>query len=791
MKQISLFFIFVTSCFVSIGQINHEVTINVEDVPMSHFIKTIEERSSFKFYYINSWIDSLKVSVNAEKKPIHEVLTTALRNSRLQFYIDGNKIILTDNTPILEGIDPGFFSINETDTDGLTNYSFRREYIPVAQVESKVENKIIEIGTKQATLKGNPTLVGYIKEKKTNEAISGAQIYVDKTSKGTSSNAAGFYSLTIPQGKFTLVIQYTGMNQERRNVILYSDGKLDVFMEEDVISLKEVVVESDRDANILNNQMGKSIIDMKSIKNVPKILGENDLLRVALTLPGVKSVGEGASGLNVRGGNADQNLMQLNEATIYNTSHFLGFFSVFNSDAIKTSELYKSGIPAQYGGRLSSIFDIQLKDGNQNKFSGTGGIGPVTAKLLIEVPVVNEKTSLVIGGRSTYSDWLLRQVPSSTVKNSSASFYDLVGRATHKFNENNSIAFSYYYSKDRFKLGNDSLFSYSNNMASLQWRSSFNHNLHSMLSITHSIYKYNIDFDKVPQNAFTLGFGIKESNVKWDFNYYKGAHKIDFGLQSKLYNLNPGFINASGNESIVKSNQVEPERGLESALYLADNIEITPKLSLYLGLRYSSFTALGARNIYSYSPDLPKDNSSVTDSTAYGHNESVHTYRGPEYRFSARYALAGLASVKISYNRTRQYIHMLSNTVSVSPTTTWKLSDTNVAPQLADQISLGFYKDIPNNSIETSVEIYYKWLDNVIDYKIGSELIMNKHIEQDILQGKGKAYGIEFLVRKKTGKLNGWVSYTYSRTFLKMNSQFMNEKINDGSYYPANYDKPH
>jgi CarboxypepD_reg-like domain/TonB-dependent Receptor Plug Domain len=791
-KQVGLILIFCGYCSLSKAQTRQElISVNLEKVPMAQFIKDIERKTSYKFYYLNSWIDSLIVNVNTENKSIREIITIALNGTKLQSYIDDNRIILTDNTPILVGIDPTFFSTSPTDSSSEANYSFRREYVPTVRTEAKVENKIIEIGLKQSTTKGSPTLVGYIKEKKTNEAISGAQIYIDKTTRGTTSNPAGFYSLSLPQGKYSLIVQYTGMNQEKREIILYSDGKLDISMEEDVISLKEVLVESERDANIANNQMGKSTIDMKSIKNVPKVLGENDILRVALTLPGVKSVGEGASGLNVRGGNADQNLMQLNEAPIYNSSHFLGFFSVFNADVIKTSELYKSGIPAQYGGRLSSIFDIQMKDGNQNKFSGTGGIGPVTARLTLEVPLKNEKTSIIFGGRSTYSDWILKQIPSSTLKNSSASFYDLVGRLTHKFNENNSIAISYYYSKDNFKLGNDSLFSYSNSLASLQWRSSFNRNLHSLLSVTHSEYAYNIDYEKVPQNAFNLGFGIKESNVKWDFNLYRGSHKIDFGLQSKLYDLNPGFINANGGGSLVKSDQVQLERGLESALYVGDNIEITPKLSVYLGLRFSSFTALGARNIYSYEAGRPKDNSTITDSTAYGNNQSVMTYQGPEYRFSARYSLPSQSSIKISYNRTRQYIHMLSNTVSVSPTTTWKLSDPNLLPQLGDQISLGYYKDFSNSSIEASAEVYYKWLDNVVDYKIGSELILNKHIEQDVLQGKGKAYGIEFLVRKKRGKLNGWLSYSYSRTFLQMDGQFDTEKINNGNYYPASYDKPH
>jgi CarboxypepD_reg-like domain/TonB-dependent Receptor Plug Domain len=786
-RKLFLFFLFTWPLLVHA----QDKVVPTGKISLVEFIKAIEDSTAYRFYYVADWIDSVAIPISGNSKDLHKVLQTGLTNTRIRFYIDDHKVVLTDNAPIVQRLDSTFFSRKLDFTKADIAYSFRKEDVPIDQVEKKTQDRTIEIGIKQMSSKKTPTLVGYVREKKSNEAISGAQVYLESMSKGTTTNAAGFYSITIPSGAYVLVVQFTGMNLEKRRILLYSDGKLDVAMEEDVISLNEVIVESEKDINISSNQMGKSILDMKSIKNVPKILGENDILQVALTMPGVKSVGEGASGLNVRGGNADQNLIQMNEATIYNTSHFLGFFSVFNSDVIKTTELYKSGIPAQYGGRLSSVLDIQMKDGNQNKFSGNGGIGPVTARLALEIPLVKERTSLILGGRTTYSDWILNQIPLSSLKNSRASFSDFVGRLTHKLNEHNSIALSYYHSTDQFKLGNDSLFSYSNNLVSLQWRTSFNRNLHALLSITRSEYAYHIDYQKIPQNSFNLGFDIKESNFKWDFNLYRGVHKIDFGLQSKLYNLNPGYINGKGSGSLVKEDRVEDESGLESALYASDNIEISPKLSLNLGLRFSSFTALGQRTILSYDRSLPRESSNVIDSIRYGKNQGIINYAGPEYRVSTRYTLPWQSSIKLSYNRTRQYIHMLSNTVSVAPLTTWKLSDPNIKPQVGDQISLGFYKDIQSKNIEMSAEAYYKWFDNVVDYKIGSELILNKNIEQDILQGNGKAYGIELFLRKKSGKLNGWVSYSYSRTFLRMNSEFDFEKVNNGNYYPANYDKPH
>ena len=395
----------------------------------------------------------------------------------------------------------------------------------------------------------------------------------------------------------------------------------------------------------------------------------------------------------------------------------------------------------------------------------------------------------MVGGRTTYSNWILEQLDNPNLKNSKASFYDVVGRLTHYVNEKNSIHLSAYYSKDKFNLSSDSLFSYHNLLGSFQWRHTGNKQ-QSTLSLTYSNYQYNLLYSAVPQNAFNLGFDIKESNFKWDFSKYLGKHTIDYGIQAKLYNLSPGTREKASDESIVEPKYLVKESGLENAIYLADNFEISPRFSVYGGIRYSIFSALGPADVYQYS-DGARDESTVTDTLSYNNGEIVKTYSAPEWRASLRYSLTNSTSLKASYNRTQQYIHMLSNTISVTPTNTWKLSDPTIKPQTGDQVSLGFYKNIKNNSIEASVEVYYKKIKNIVDYKIGSELLLNENIEMDVVQGQGKAYGAEFLLRKKTGKLNGWVSYTYSRTFIQMNSSVESERVNNGEYFPANYDKPH
>jgi hypothetical protein len=581
------------------------------------------------------------------------------------------------------------------------------------------------------------------------------------------------------------------MQTVSQKIDLVGNGKLDFMMEESVTQLREVIVESDVDLNVSSIQMGISKIDVRAMKNIPKVLGENDPLKVATTLPGVKTVGEGASGINVRGGHADQNLVILNEATIYNTSHFLGFFSVFNADAIRSFELYKSGIPVQHGGRLSSTFELLMRDGNQKKFSGQGGIGPITSHLTLEVPLIKDKTSIMFGGRTTYSNWIFRTITADAMKGTRASFSDFFTRITHNINDKNTLYLSLYASFDKFNLSSDTLFSYSNKLGSFQWRHVFNPDIDAVLSFTRSEYDYNMNYDRLPQDAFNLGFKVRESNAKIEFNHSREKHKFTYGVQAKLYELNPGFIEKGSDSSLVAARAIDAEKGVESALFLADNIDISAKFSVYAGLRYSSFSALGPRAVRVYAPGVPKSDDTVIDTLVYGDNSQIKTHHGPEYRFSLRYKLTEASSIKSSYNRTRQYIHMLSNTISVSPTDTWKLSDSNVMPQVADQVSIGYYRNLRGDVFEFSTEAYYKWIQNILDYKTGAVLLVNEDIEQQILQGNGKAYGLEFLLRKKSGKLTGWLGYSYSRTFIQLNGASTLERVNRGNYFPANYDKPH
>lgn len=789
MKSTILFSLFIIAGFISHAQ-NDALSVSYDRAPFTDLIRDIESKTKYRFYYADVWVDTVVVTATFTNAPTSAIVEKVLQNTLIHYYIVDNKIILTQNVQILDTIDTTLFEQYQNQDPSTWKYSFQRELIPEEKGEQR-ENSVAVIGIAGKTKSDVVLLSGYIKERKTGESIPGAAVFVPGSGKSTTTDQYGFYSLLLPLGPQTITVSFISMNDISQKVVLHSEGKLNLMMDEKITVLKEVMVLSDQGENVSNLQMGMSRIDMNAIKNVPKILGENDIFKVALALPGVKSVGEGSSGLNVRGGNADQNLVTLNEATIYNAVHFLGFFSVFNADAIKSFELYKSAIPAKFGGRLASIFDIQMKDGNQKKFAGQGGIGPITSHLTFEVPLKKDKTSLMFGGRSTYSDWILNKIPNDYIENSNASFYDFFTRITHNLNDKNSIYLSLYYSKDKYNLSSDSTFSYHNAIGSLQWRHLFSNEHTAVLTISQSNYKYNVMYETIPEYSFDLGFDIKETHLKWNFSYSKNRHQLEYGVDEKLYQLNPGYINRPSAESLVTEKVVDPEKGLESVLYVSDDIEFTPTLSVSVGLRYSLFSALGPGTVYQYDPNSPKNEQSIIDTVTYSENKVVKNYNGPEYRLSARYKLAENTSLKGSYNRTRQYIHMLSNTVSVSPTNTWKLSDADIAPQIGDQVSMGFYQDLRNKSIEFSVELYYKWLRNVIDYKTGSSLLLNENIEHDILQGNGKAYGIELLLQKKTGKLSGWIGYTYSRTLLQFDGDSPEETINGGEYFPANYDKPH
>jgi hypothetical protein len=637
---------------------------------------------------------------------------------------------------------------------------------------------------------GNVTISGYVTNKATKEPVAGATVFVQKFSAGTIVNAYGYYTLTLPRGIHLIKFSFVGMTEKNISLNLYGHGQMNVEMSPNTITLNEVIVSSQK-SNILQRfEVGAEKINITSFKLLPTTLGETDLLKSLNLIPGVKSVGEGSAGFNVRGGSADQNLILLYGTPVYNPSHFFGFFSSVNSDIIKDVTLYKGGIPSRYGGRISSVLDIISKEGNKEEFAGSAGISPITTHLTVEGPLIKDTLTYILSGRTTYSDWILGLIKNPDLHNSRASFYDLNGNITYNLNRKNALDISSYFSHDYFRFYTNTEYSYDNSIFALKFVHVFNNNLSSVFSINNSLYKYDITNQDVSTEAYILSHKINSTGLKADFNWSVERNEFNFGLDLNRYKIMPGSYHPASDSSLILPNIMEKERALEGALYIDDKIPLTSFLSANLGMRMSSFFSFGPQTVFRYVPNFTKSNSTITDTINYNSGKIVSKYAGPEFRASLNFRITDKNSIKINYNRTRQYLHLLSNTASISPTDTWKLCDYFLKPEIGDQFALGFYKIMFKNSFETSVEIYYKEIKNMVDFKGGSTLTMLDNIEQTMINVKGKAYGLELAVKKTGGKVRYSIGYTYSRAFVKSLGKFRDEIINSGNWYPANYDRP-
>jgi len=629
-----------------------------------------------------------------------------------------------------------------------------------------------------AIAQGMFTVSGYIRDAKTGEDLIGATVSVKELStRGSATNAYGFYSLTLPSGQYQVTTQYMGYDPQIRQVDLTRSCKIDFLLESHENALGEVVVTTQRkNDNITKLEMGVQKLDTKDIKNIPVLFGEKDILKTIQLLPGIKSAGEGSSGFNVRGGAVDQNLILLDEATVYNASHLMGFFSVFNSDAIKDISVYKGNEPAEYGGRLSSALDIKMNDGNDKKISVNGGIGLISSRLTIEGPLVKDKGSFIVSARRTYADLFLKLSKDTTFNQAQLYFYDFNAKANYKLDDKNRIYLSGYFGKDVLGLGSTFGINWGNATGTLRWNHLFSDRLFSNTSVIFSNYDYRINIT----NGIELNIisRIQDYSIKQDFQLYSGTNNtLKFGFNFIYHKIIPGIITAS---STVDLKTLTNKYALENAIYLSHQLTFSDKFSVEYGARVSAFSSLGPGNFYTYD-----SLGSPTDTTFYPKGKFVKNYVNIEPRATFNYILNQQSSVKASYSRNVQNLHLISNSTSGNPTDLWIPSSNNVKPEISDQVSLGYYRNFDDNLFEFSAEVYYKYLQNQIDYKNGAELNFNENIESQILFGSGRAYGLEVFLKKKYGRFNGWISYDLSRTERKFDA------INNGNYYPARQDRTH
>lgn len=625
------------------------------------------------------------------------------------------------------------------------------------------------------------TISGYVKDEKSGEALIGSSIYIKElTNVGTAANEYGFYSLTIPAGTYILVVQSFGYNLREVPLVLSNNVKMDFSLSEEVLEME--VVELDiqkKNENITQTQMGVEKLEMKEINKIPVLLGERDVLKSMQLIPGIKSAGEGNTGFYVRGGSADQNLILLDEAPVYNASHLLGFFSVFNSDAIKDVTIYKGGMPAEYGGRLSSVMDIKMNEGNNKKFGASGGIGLISSRLAVEGPIVKEKGSFNVYARRSYADIFLKLSPEEALRNSKLYFYDLNAKANYWINQNNRIFVSGYFGRDVLGFRDLFGFDWGNATGTVRWNHFYNDKLFSNTSLIFSNYSYKITVNFNDNDIFITS-KIRDYNLKQDFQYYASPRStLKFGLNTIYHKVVPGQITFSNLSGTTEEN-LNNKYAWENAAYISHDFKLNEKISFIYGVRFSAISVLGPGDFYSFN-----DNGEITDTTKYEAGKFVKTYFNPEPRLAASYVINSQHSVKASYGRTTQNLHLLSNSTSGSPTDLWLPSTNYIKPEICDQVSLGYFRNFKEDKYQFSTEVYYKNLQNQIDYKDGAQIIFNETVETELLIGKGRAYGIELFLKKKYGKFNGWIGYTLSRT----ERQF--DKINDGEYFPARQDRTH
>lgn len=750
------------------------------DLSFVDFVTTVESIYPVKFFYKQEWVGELKISHVAESTSLSRMLDELFAGTALYYFMEqSGNIIITKN-----------FAVKDSNTPADHNLFVAQDNTGNT-VSPGTAKGSVEIGNPNDRNKsGNVLLTGYITTADTKEPVPGVTLFVQKLSTGTISNEFGYYSLSLPRGQHMLQFSSIGMKEKVIHVNLFGPGEMPVEMSASITPLKEVVVTAEKSMTLQRFEVGVEKININSFKLLPTSLGESDILQSVLLIPGVQSVGEGAAGFNVRGGSADQNLILLNGSPVYNSSHLFGFFSAINADIIKDVTLYKGGIPSRFGGRISSVLDITTKDGSRNKFGGSAGVSPITTHLMVEGPIIKDALTYLIAARTTYSNWIFGLVQNESIQNSRAFFYDFNGKLTYDLNKNNKLDFSAYVSHDSFRFNSDTVYAYDNSIYSLKWRHFFNSRFFSMMSINNSSYHYDISSTRIPSEAFVHSHRINSTGFKADFNWFPESHEVNLGVDLTRYAVSPGQYFPAHDSSLVIPRTIEKEQAWEGAFYIDDKFTLSNFLSFQVGMRFSTFYALGPQTVMAYDPRFSKSESTITDTLYFKTGSIMEKYAGPEFRVALNLRITGKTSLKINYNRTRQYLHLLSNSTSISPTDSWKLSDYHIKPQIGDQVGAGFYRVMFNSSFELSAEIYYKRIRNMVDFKGGTNLIMNDDIEKDMVDVQGRAYGLELGLKKTNGKLRYSIGYTYSRTLIKSTGSFSEEVINGGDWFPANVDKP-
>jgi len=732
---------------------------------ISTFIRQAEANFPVDIFYKQEWIDTIQVRPTPGHRLI-DILKFSLLPS-------GFRVTVKDDYYIF--IFPDTDLIPELNLDPNQEAAKRIDWIILGNQENMIPDVPVAIS-------------GYVSDA-TGEAIPGVVINVDNTTTGTVTNPLGHYEILLTPGSYELTFSYLGFESEVKHIKLYTADNLSINLFEQTAVLEEVTVEEGSPQDrIKNTMMGKSDLSIYTINKMPAFLGQADVMKSLTILPGVNVTGESSSYLSVRGGNYDQNLILMNNIPIYNPSHLLGFFSVFNPDMVSKVSLYKGSIPSRYESRASSVLDVKLAPKSSEPFQAYGGIGILTSSLGVKGKVLNDKLSYAIGGRKTYSDWVLKAAKDKDAKGSAANFWDFNAVVDYNMNNKNNFSATIYRASDYFRFSMDTTYSYKQQGFNTAWNHLFSNNMVNNLSVSFSDYQYHSE-GRAINNGFYLNNGIKQFNIQNNITYAFRQHAIEAGLQMNNYTTSPGEKGPTDPESQVPYEKLQQQNAMTVSGFAEDEIKLTESLRAKIGMRYDNYTLFGPLNVTNYQSGVPRDPNTISGETSYNSGEKVANYQGWEPKASLSY-VSPLATLKFGYNRMYQFQQLVTNAISVTPLDQWKLSDQYMKPVISDQVAIGFFKNFFNNSLEASVETYIKRYQNLVEYKNGANVVMNSHLEQAIIPSRGKAWGAEFLLSKTKGTTQGWFAFTYARTFIRTTGKFPTEQINYGTWYPYYSDRP-
>ncbi len=749
----------------------HTLNGSEQGKSLSSFLRELEGDNVGQCYFLSRWINHLSFQSSYQGQTLGKALDDIFHGSDLN-YIEMYSNILV----IVKDPSQSIARKKTLETAVQQNKKIEARFLGEAGVDTPDEIKIS----------------GKVVDANTGQPLPGTNIRLMDSKAGTTSDAGGNYELMLSPGAHVLSFSFVDYEEKLIDLVAFTNGEVNLEMEEKPLFLEEVLIQDRAAREVATSKIGLTQLMIGELKRAPAMMGEADLVKQVQTLPGVTTVGEAAAGYNVRGGSVDQNLILYDGMPVFNSSHVFGFFSTFNAQAIRDVYFFKGGIPAEYGGRASSVLDIRSKDGDFNKWTGSGGIGLVAGNIDINGPLKKEKTSIATSFRSTYSNWLVNSIRTdyADLRNSTVFFYDGTLKLTHLLNEKTRLSFTGYMSKDAFRLLGDTTFSWKNLQGSLRVDHQFASAMSSEFHVGWSQYGYEVENNNY-LTASVLSYQINSVTLRAGFNYRHGHHKYNFGWQFMSYGFNPGSLKPNSPVSNARNLALDRQYAVENALYISDDFSMTDRLFLEAGLRIPIFTTFGPASVKLYLANAPREVTGIYDTLEVGRWKAVKTHVGIEPRISMRWMVTPGSSVKMGYNRMFQFLHLVTNATAVTPVDIWQPSGYYFKPQIADQVSIGYFKDFGSRKYAFAIEGYYKFVKNILDFKDGAQLILNEHLETELLQGNGTSHGIETLISKNEGRLTGSLNYTYSRTFRKISGYFPGESINNGIRYPANFDQPH